>query len=78
MLNKEYIQKMLNQGKSLLELCEENKWNYHNTYYWCKKNKIILSRKNNGKSAKTISARHQKIKISSQNDIEKIKKNVFN
>lgn len=57
MLNKNALQRELNSGLSLSEICERDGLVYANVYYWCKKNGVKISRANNGKSSKTLSSR---------------------
>ena len=72
MNKKEYIESKLQSEYSLAEICKENNLNYANTYYWCKKNNIKISTKNNGRSKTTLKSREKHRKISDNNNIDKI------
>lgn len=69
---KEELLKLLEQGMSLMEICELYNLNYANTYYFCKKNGFALSRKSNGKSKTTLKSRLKSRKINIS-ELEKIK-----
>ena len=71
--DKELISKKLVSGNSLMEISEECGYSYFNLYYWCKKNEMPVSRKNNGKSKKSRIFLESQHKLSSD-DVEMVEK----
>lgn len=57
MLNKESIQRDIDSGLSLSEICKRDNLVYANAYRWCKRQGILLSRASNGKSRTTAISR---------------------
>ena len=63
MFDKDELQRDIDSGLSLREICTRGSIKYSRAYYWCRRNAIRISRDSNGKSIATLKSRKNNIVI---------------